>query len=117
MRAVIWLAARLQAQRGALFPWAPVFMGTGITLYFAQAREPSVTELWAVAAVAGLMMLGAWRWSGTAGAILLSAAALSAGGFALAGWRASRLHPGHAPGRGLTPAAPCCCGECRHPAA
>ncbi len=88
MRAVIWLAMCLQAQRGALFPWTPVCLGTGIAVFFAQRQEPSIVTLWAVAAAAALLFVLAWRLSGTAGAILLSAAALGAFGFSLAGWRA-----------------------------
>lgn len=88
MRAVMWLAMCLQAQRGALFPWTPVFLGIGIAAYFAQAQEPSVAALWSAAGASGLLILAAWRMAGMAGAILLSAAALSMGGFSLAGWQA-----------------------------
>ena len=40
MRAVAVTMRALDAQRGALFPWAPVFFGTGIGGYFAIASEP-----------------------------------------------------------------------------
>ena len=32
-----WMRARLDAQRGALFPWVPVLLGLGIALYFGYA--------------------------------------------------------------------------------
>lgn len=41
----------LDAQRGALFPWVPVFLGAGIALYLALPWEPPTGFLTAIAAL------------------------------------------------------------------
>ncbi|ARE38545.1 DNA internalization-related competence protein ComEC/Rec2 [Rhodovulum sp. P5] len=76
----------LEAQRGHLFPWAPVLLAIGIGLYFALRVEPSV---WVFAAAAGLgvlLGLAATRWPGRWGPVL-AGIALVALGLALAGGR------------------------------
>ncbi|MWD30161.1 hypothetical protein E0K89_022055, partial [Aquicoccus sp. SCR17] len=56
--------AALQAQRGQLFPFVPVFLGLGIGVYFCLRTEPPVRVL-AALAFAGAAGLGAggavWR--------------------------------------------------------
>ena len=81
------LVAVLEAQRGALFPWAPVALGLGIGGYFLWPVEPGgavwliataiggAGAVWAVARPGGLSVLG---WG----------AALIALGLGLAGLRA-----------------------------
>lgn len=76
----------IEAQRGHLFPWAPVCLALGIGLYFALRVEPPV---WAfgLAAVAGLACLAvAWRGPARASPVFV-AAALVAAGLCLAGAR------------------------------
>ncbi|WP_417728005.1 ComEC/Rec2 family competence protein [Roseovarius sp.] len=78
----IWLA-----QRGMLFPWAPVVLACGVGAYFWQSREPSVGVLWGCGVVAFILAALATRgreWVGP----LLWAAALLLAGFAVAGLRA-----------------------------
>jgi competence protein ComEC len=76
--------AALEGQRGHLFPWAPVCLGTGIGLWFALPFEPPpVAYLWlALAALAALPF--AWRGPEAArpvfaGLILVALGALLAG--------------------------------------
>lgn len=75
------------AQRGHLFPWAPVALGFGVGLYFALKAEPGA----AFYALAGGLALVAALLSWRAGVILsplLWAAALVASGLCLGGLRA-----------------------------
>lgn len=88
MHMLLWPALQVQNQRGFLFPWSPVFLGIGICLYFMARTEPPSTHLWAAGGVALLCMLGALLRAGTATALVLSALALTAAGYGLAGWRA-----------------------------
>ncbi|QBF32198.1 ComEC/Rec2 family competence protein [Thalassococcus sp. S3] len=77
----------LLAQRGHLFPWAPVFMAGGIALYFALLVEP---EIWQIGAAGGGGLIAgaiAARWR-SGFAPFVWALALAAMGFALAGGRA-----------------------------
>jgi competence protein ComEC len=55
-----WLAPlmALQAARGRLFPWAPVFMGIGVGLWFALPFEPGLPHY----ALALATVLGAIAW-------------------------------------------------------
>lgn len=83
----VWLA-----QSGALMPWAPVAMGCGVGLYFAQRIEPGQPALAAVAGLGLVAVIGALRLRGHA--VLtpaLWAVALTATGFALAAWRAHHV--------------------------
>ncbi|WP_163850409.1 ComEC/Rec2 family competence protein [Pseudooceanicola aestuarii] len=80
-------AAILIAQRGALFGWAPVCLGTGIGVYFLLGAEPGIGWLAGLACVAlGLAAL-ALRAGAVAGP-LLWALTLLAAGLSLAGGRA-----------------------------
>ncbi|MEP4195823.1 MAG: ComEC/Rec2 family competence protein [Aliishimia sp.] len=88
MSSIEWLLARLEAQRGALLPWAPVCLGVGICLYFTQSTEPSAYVLWALAGLSlGAAALSV-RFSWSVLSLLGWALALTAAGVALAGWRA-----------------------------
>ncbi|MGI1661282.1 ComEC/Rec2 family competence protein [Palleronia sp. KMU-117] len=71
------------AQRGHLFPWAPVFFGAGIAIYFALARDPTAREWWALGGIAGALALVAVLTRLTAplpvAALMLVAGVLAAG--------------------------------------
>lgn len=77
----------LDGQRGALFPWCPVFFGGGIGLYFSLTWEPG-RDVWlgVVLAMGAFMALG-WgagdRWR-----LVVTAAVLVLAGFCIAGLRA-----------------------------
>lgn len=43
----------IATQRGHLFPWVPVFLGTGIGIYFLLHMEPDL-KVWSILAVLGL---------------------------------------------------------------
>ncbi|MDA7429046.1 ComEC/Rec2 family competence protein [Primorskyibacter aestuariivivens] len=78
------------AQRGALMPWCPVFLGTGIGIYFAMPWEPPVAMLWVC--LAGALALAALAvWLGPGNGPLVLAVALVLAGVALAGARAHRV--------------------------
>lgn len=71
--------ARLDHQRGALFPWVPVCLGIGIGGYFTLPVEPS-SMAWAGLAVVlalgiGALCLGAWRWPWIAALVLIGTGA------------------------------------------
>jgi competence protein ComEC len=83
----MWLDDQLDRQRGYLFPWAPVFYGTGIALYFALRFEPSGQDWWAVGAVVVLGLV-AWGLTRPGLRLWLAALVLAASGFAVAGYRA-----------------------------
>ncbi|GAW34826.1 ComEC family competence protein [Roseovarius sp. A-2] len=75
------------SQRGALFPWVPVWLGCGVGFYFALRVEPSALLLWACGAGAvmlGLLSLRGREWAGP----LLLLCALVLAGVAVAGARA-----------------------------
>ncbi|MBE9635816.1 ComEC/Rec2 family competence protein [Salipiger mangrovisoli] len=77
----------LHAQRGHLFPWAPVFLGLGIGVYFALPLEPAPTWLLACGIGAALLMLIAPRLPDLP-ALLCIAVGLVLLGLGLAGGRA-----------------------------
>ncbi|WP_342768179.1 ComEC/Rec2 family competence protein [Rhodovulum viride] len=81
------MLASVEARRGHLFPWTPVFLSLGIGLYFLQKTEPPVWALWACAGAAAVLALAARRLPELWGPLLI-ALALVAGGTALAGARA-----------------------------
>lgn len=85
MRGVRAIAAVIDGQRGHLFPWAPVFFGIGIGIYFALRFEPSRGGLTALAVVA-VLCLGAIVRLGQR-APLLIAAGLVLAGFGASAWR------------------------------
>lgn len=77
-------------QRGALLPWAPVFLAIGIGAYFSLQTEPSVMLL---STLGGLALAGGWIASrlGPVSAPFLWALVLMAAGVALAGARAHQV--------------------------
>ncbi len=89
-RALTWGDLVLLAQRGHLFPWAPVVLALGIGGYFLMPVEPGAADY---AAVLGAGLCGgcaALRWPG-GWAALGWALALAAAGFGLAGMRANAV--------------------------
>ena len=90
MAVLAWVEARLQAQRGHLFPWAPVCLASGIGTYFALSFEPGPGAYCGALALCGAgLALGRLNRGGWA--VLGWALALAAAGFALAGLRAHRV--------------------------
>ena len=87
MRPFSWLDDQLDRQRGYLFPWAPVFYGTGIAIYFALRFEPSRQDWWWVGAMVVLGLV-AWGLTGPGLRLWIAAFVLLAVGFAIAGYRA-----------------------------
>lgn len=88
----IWsrLSGLLLAQHGALMPWAPVFLGGGIALYFLLRHEPGAAMLLACGGAAALLGLAAW-FAGPVAGPLLTGPALVMAGIALAGARAHQV--------------------------
>lgn len=79
--------AALQAQRGYLFPWAPVMLAVGIGGYFALLSEPGIGIYSAMLALLlGFAVLV--RYAGEGSAPLAISACLVLAGFGLAGARA-----------------------------
>lgn len=80
----------LDAARGGLLPWAPVFLSLGIGPYFLLPDEPRLAVCGVVLVLFVAALAAAWR-----GPILLRvpamAAALVAAGFVLAVWRANAV--------------------------
>lgn len=77
----------VEAMRGQLFVWSPVFLGAGIGVYFLLPVEPAPTTLAGLALVAAVLGWFGWRFRGGAGPVLYALALLMAG-LALAGTRA-----------------------------
>ncbi len=86
MRPISWVIDRLDEQRGYLFPWAPVFYGTGIAIYFALRFEPG-RELWILIAALSLVAGVAVFLAGPATRLFLLSTLLLAAGFSIAGIR------------------------------
>ena len=86
MRILSALDARLQAQRGHLFPWAPVFFGFGIYLYFLSASEPGLAQYIGAGVVACACLVFARRGDGSG--LLATALVCAALGFLHMGLRA-----------------------------
>lgn len=61
MRVATSLLDIIEAQRGHLFAWMPVFLGIGIAAYFAAPREPGLAIYAAVAGGAVLCAVAIWR--------------------------------------------------------
>ncbi len=89
MRILSALDARLQAQRGYLFPWVPVLLGLGICLYFSLLDEPGWPAYVVVSAGAALMAWISRRGDGIG--LLAMAVLLVALGFLHMGARAHRI--------------------------
>ena len=86
MRLSAAIADLLQAQRGHLFPWVPVFLGAGIGAYFSLKSEPGWAVYAGLAAVSLLLAWGAVQRRPLA--FLCWAPAFAAAGLCLAGARA-----------------------------
>ncbi|MEP5198757.1 MAG: ComEC/Rec2 family competence protein, partial [Paracoccaceae bacterium] len=86
MRIFSKVEAVLDAQRGDLFPWAPVFFGLGIGIYFALRLEPGPAAWSFVAALALFCCTVAWRF--VAARLWMAAILLILGGVSIAGCRA-----------------------------
>ena len=82
------LADMFLAQRGTLFPFVPVCLGSGIGLYFALRIEPPIWAL-VTCALLGAGLLVWYLRSRSAFAPLICAVAMVALGLALAGTRAN----------------------------
>ena len=86
MRQAVW--DMLEAQRGALFLWVPVFLGLGIGLYFSLPVEPASSVWIALGAVLSLGVV--WfgrggRWPPALAMLLICA------GFCLGGLRSTTV--------------------------
>tara|TARA_R110002073_G_scaffold1471_27_gene10330 strand:- start:2044 stop:4101 length:2058 start_codon:yes stop_codon:yes gene_type:complete len=82
-------AAPLQAlamAQGHLFPFAPVFLGLGIGVYFGLLSEPPLWVLWMLLAAGAVAMVAALRGADLARPLLM-ALALTSLGFSAAGLR------------------------------
>ena len=75
-----WSALRgvLEIQRGALFPWVPVALATGIGGYFALPDEPRLPVLASLTAAALVLALLAW-WLAALRPLLVALALIAAG--------------------------------------
>ncbi|WP_371169904.1 ComEC/Rec2 family competence protein [Aliiroseovarius sp. 2305UL8-7] len=78
---------RVEEERGRLLNWAPLFLGTGIGIYFSLRFEPSIAFYAGLALVIVLCALTVWRLPWGIGPIAL-AIGLVAFGLGLAGARA-----------------------------
>ncbi|MCP5037032.1 MAG: ComEC family competence protein [Rhodobacteraceae bacterium] len=76
--------------RGRLFVWSPVFLGTGVGLYFLLPLEPGGRALALLAVVSVLSAILGWRVGGGAGPLLIAVALLTAG-LVLAAGRANTI--------------------------
>ncbi len=89
MRTVSSCLAVVEAQRGHLFPWTPVFFATGIGLYFALPQEPDLLFwLGVVGATIVLAALLATVWRGQLVPAVFIFLLL---GFAAAGYRSQSV--------------------------
>ena len=90
----MWLIRRLDTllleQRGHLFPWVPVFLATGIGIFFSLRLEPGGEIYLALLVLFLLTLLAIWRWPSGLSSIAW-AVALAALGFCLAGFRAHQV--------------------------
>lgn len=69
----------LLAARGTLFPWVPIFIGTGVGGWFALMSEPGLGTYMAVGAVLMLALGYVWRGSDLGQAIAVAVAAVALG--------------------------------------
>lgn len=99
---ILGVFAHIEAMRGRLFLWVPVFLGIGIGMYFALPVEPGTSMLaafWLLAALLTLAGLRLGPLSGAediapiaaGGAPVLYALALIVAGLGLAGTRAEMV--------------------------
>lgn len=89
-QALVWVDGVFLAQRGHLFPWAPVFLALGIGGYFSLPIEPVLLDYVMTLGFGSVCIGAAVRWPG-GWATLGWALALTAAGFGLAGLRAHRV--------------------------
>lgn len=82
-----YLSTSWSLQRGALFPWVPVCLAIGISVFFTLRFEPDLIWLWLVGGCGGLGIILGLRPGLSAGPLFLAVACLALG-FALAGARA-----------------------------
>jgi len=87
---VTQIAKASLAQRGHLFGWVPVCIGTGIGLYFALRVEPVVADYLVLAALA-VVLLALVRPVGAVWSPVLLALVLVIAGFCLTGLRAQMV--------------------------
>lgn len=87
MRVLERLELVLLYQRGHLFPWAPVFLGVGIGIYFSLAQEPGGDVFVALAIATSALFIIGVRVSG-AWSPLIWALVIVSLGFVLAAYRA-----------------------------
>jgi competence protein ComEC len=78
---------RVEAMRGGLFPWVPVFFGSGIGGYFLLPDEPALLAYPGLAGLVLVVLALGW-WAGGGLAPLATALALVAAGVLVAGVRA-----------------------------
>jgi len=90
MRATAALDALMQKQRGHLFPWAPVFLGAGVGLYFGLMVEPDI-KLYIGMAVFGVVSGLVGIRASESGAVFGRTILLIATGFCLSGYRAHNV--------------------------
>lgn len=81
------LLSRIEEERGRFLIWAPLFFCTGIGLYFAQPREPTIVTYTGLALLVVTCAGLAWRWPWGIDP-LLRAVIFVALGFSVAGARA-----------------------------
>ncbi|MDA8585943.1 ComEC family competence protein [Rhodobacteraceae bacterium] len=87
MRPLTALSDIIDRQRGYLFPWASVFYGTGIAIYFSLRFEPSHGD-WFILAIISAVCGGMFVYVGGGIRIVLIALLLAMAGLAVAGYRA-----------------------------
>ncbi len=88
MRPFKTLNELIDRQRGNLFPWAPVFYGTGIAIYFALTFEPSKVE-WLIVGLVSVSCVGLFIFSDAGARVLWIGVLLTTGGLCVAGLRAN----------------------------
>ncbi len=86
MRPLIAVQEVLLAQRGHLFPWVAICLGTGIGIYFALRTEPGPGHYAALAALALLMVLVTRPLGPAFGPVAIGLSIMLVG-IGLAGWR------------------------------
>ncbi len=85
------LSAAFLAQRGMLFCWVPVWLATGIGIYFALKFEPAPELYWIVSALVISLFVFARRLGETFSPVAVAVAFIGTG-FVLAGMRAHQVH-------------------------
>ncbi len=90
MRLFELVQAEFVRQQGYFFPWAPVFYGLGIALYFALRVEPTAVHWTLVGLGIVLTTLVAWR-AREAARPLIVACLIALVGFGVAGSKAHRV--------------------------